>query len=196
MITRYNFFIAMLLLTFNNCIDEPVKEDVPELVTKVTLTFSPVGGGSNIMISATDPDGEGIQSIEADGAIVLAQNTAYTLSLALINELADPTSPEYNISSEVEEEGNEHLFFFAWTNDLFETPSGNGNIDARTDAVDYQDSDGVSPIGITTQWTTTLNATTGTFRILLKHQPGVKSTTSTSADGETDLDLTFNLQIQ
>lgn len=178
------------------CGDDPKKENVPELITKVTLTFTPVGGGTPVVVSATDPDGEGVQDIEADDAIVLQLNKTYNLSLSLINELADPTSPEYDITNEVEEEGDEHQFFFAWTNNLFAAPSGNGNIDNRYDQLDYQDTDGANPIGITTQWATTANGAMGTFRILLKHQPGVKSTTSISTDGETDLDITFDLQVQ
>lgn len=194
--------IAFLFITistavfFSGCGEDPKKENVPELITKATLTFTPIGGGTAIVVSATDPDGEGVQDIEADGAIVLNDATAYTLSITLINELAEPTDEEYDITAEVEEEGDEHMFFFAWTNSLFSAPSGNGNIDNRNDEIDYQDSDGTNPIGLSTEWQTISATGTGTFRVLLKHQPGVKSTTSTSSDGETDLDLTFDLQIQ
>jgi hypothetical protein len=48
------------------------------------------------------------------------------------------------------------------------------------------------PIGLTTSWTSAASSTTGKFfRVLLKHQPGIKSNSSTSIDGETDLDITF-----
>jgi hypothetical protein len=189
--------IAISGLTFlSGCGDDPVKEDVPELITKVTLTFTPIGGGAAVVVSATDPDGEGVQDIEPDGTIVLSDATSYALSITLINELAEPTDPEYDITSEVEEEGDEHMFFFAWTNNLFSAPSGNGNIDNRNDEIDYQDTDGANPIGLLTNWQTGANTGTGTFRIVLKHQPDLKSATSGSADGETDIDLTFDLQIQ
>jgi hypothetical protein len=197
---RYKTFglvwIVLTLLGLISCIDEPVQEDVPELLTKATLTFTPTGGGTSIVVSATDPDGEGVQDIEPDGVIILDKNKTYILSLTLINELADQTSPSYDITAEVEEEGDEHMFFFAWTNNLFSAPSGDGNIDNRNDELDYQDTDGSNPIGLLTNWQTGSNVGTGTFRIILKHQPGLKSTTSGSADGETDMDLTFNLQIQ
>jgi hypothetical protein len=186
----------LLLMMMGACLDEPVREDAPELITKVTLTFTPNGGGETVVVSASDPDGDGIQSIAADGAIVLQQNQTYILNLSLFNELADPTSPQYNITAEVEEEGDEHLFFFAWTNNLFSAPSGDGNIDDRRHALDYQDTDGANPIGLITQWHTISSASNGKFTILLKHQPGSKSATSTSADGETDLDLTFDLEVQ
>jgi hypothetical protein len=186
----------LLLLMMGACLDEPVREDAPELITKVTLTFTPTGGGEAVVVSASDPDGDGIQSIAADGAIVLQQNQTYILNLSLFNELADPTSPQYNITAEVEEEGDEHLFFFAWTNNLFSAPSGDGNIDDRTHELDYQDTDGENPIGLITQWHTLSSVGNGKFTILLKHQPDSKSATSTSADGETDLDLTFDLEVQ
>jgi hypothetical protein len=190
-------FIAISGLIFlSGCGDDPKKEDVPELITKVTLTFTPIGGGAAVVVSATDPDGEGVQDIEPDGAIVLNDATPYSMSITLINELAEPTDDEYNITAEVEEEGDEHMFFFAWTNNLFSAPSGNGNIDNRSDEIDYQDTDGANPIGLITNWQTGANIGTGTFRILLKHQPGVKSAASGSTDGETDVDLTFDLQIQ
>ena len=99
----------------------------------------------------------------------------------------------------VEEEADEHQFFFEWTDGVFSNPTGNGNIDNKSDPVNYGssvDSNGL-PLGLTTSWTTSTTATTGTksFRILLKHQPEIKSATSTSADGESDLDLSFTISI-
>jgi hypothetical protein len=185
------------LIVMQACVEEPIKEDVPELVTNLTLTFTPIGGGSVVVVSATDPDGEGVQDIAPERAIMLASGKSYTLSISLINELADPTSPEYDITNEVREEGDEHLFFFAWSNNLFSAPSGNGNFDSRADAIDYDDLDNAgNPIGLKTIWITSLNSGTGTFSVMLKHQPGIKSTTSTSTDGETDLDITFDLSIE
>ncbi len=40
--------------------DDPMKEDTPELITKATLTFTPTGGGTTVVVSATDPDGDGV----------------------------------------------------------------------------------------------------------------------------------------
>lgn len=175
--------------------DDPMKEDVPELITKATLTFTPVGGGTPITVSATDPDGEGVQDIQVDGAINLAANTTYALTLGLINELAETSSPEYNIADEVEEEGDEHMFFYSWTGDVFSDPAGNGNIDNRADAVNYEDEDDNGfPLGLTTTWTTAANGS-GTFRVVLKHQPDLKSATSDVNTGETDLDIEFEVNV-
>ena len=193
--------ILMGMLILVGCGSDPEKEDTPELITKATLTFTPQGGGSVIEVTATDPDGEGVQDLRADGAINLQKGKTYILAIKLINGLAAATSPEYDITEEVREEGDEHMFFFAWTNNLFSNPTGNGNIDNRADAVNYSggsdatDANGL-PLGLTTTWTTGASSADGTFRILLKHQPGTKSAASDSNVGETDLDITFLLNVQ
>lgn len=181
------FIPAFAFLVFGCKDNDPQKEDVPELITKVTLTFVPTSG-SPVIVTATDPDGDGIQNIKQDGAIKLQQNTNYTLSIQLINGLADPSSDEYNVTNEVESEGVEHQFYFSWTNDAFANTS-----------VDYslsKDANGL-PLGLTTLWKSadkTVDA--ATFHVTLKHQPGLKSSTSTINDGETDLDITFDLTVQ
>jgi hypothetical protein len=93
------------------------------------------------------------------------------------------------------------MFFFGWTANLFADPTGDGNIDNRTDAVNYSGASNALdennlPLGLTTTWTTTGSSGGGTFRVLLKHQPELKSANSTSTVGETDLDLTFNIGVQ
>jgi hypothetical protein len=191
------FAIAILSVSIlSGCKDDaPEKQDTPELITKATLTFTPVAG-EPVVVTATDPDGEGVQDIKMDKAIDLQAGKPYSLSIALINELAKPSDPEYNITSEVEEESDEHMFFFGWTNDVFSDPTGNGNIDNRDDDVNYKDQDVNSlPLGLETHWTTA-TASAGTFRVLLKHQPALKTGTSGSSNGETDLDITFEINIQ
>lgn len=201
-IQHFTFFLPTLFVLSSAIIfwrcdnDDPVKEDVPELITKASLTFTPTAGGNPIVVTATDPDGDGVQDIQIDGPITLAANTSYTMSIELINGLAQPSDPAYNVSDEVEEEGDEHMFFFSWSNNAFTTPAGNGNIDNRGDAVNYLDEDvNGLPLGLETSWTTAA-ASSGQFRVVLKHQPELKSETSESSTGETDLDITFTLTVQ
>ncbi len=176
--------------------DDPKKEDTPELITEATLTFTPTGGGTTVTDTATDPDGEGVQDLTVDGPINLVTNKAYTLTIELINGLADPSEEEYDITAEVEEEGDEHMFFFGWTNNVFSNPTGNGNIDTRADAVNYNDEDENGlPLGLSTSWTTAAATASGTFRVILKHQPDLKSATSSSNTGESDIDLTFTINV-
>ena len=188
-------FVFIISILFFGCAEEPVKESVPELITKMVLTFTPTSG-SPILVSATDPDGEGVQNMAAEGAIILQQNKSYTLSITLFNELADPTSPEHDLTNEVSDEADEHIFFFAWTNNRFSVPVGDGNLDNRTDAVQYLDKDSAGfPVGLATHWETS-GMGKGIFRIQLKHQPEIKSAFSSAADGETDLDLIFDLEVR
>lgn len=166
--------LTVLLLSFGCEVEDPVREDVPELITKVTLTFSPPDGDP-VVVTATDPDGEGVQDVQVDGAIKLEATKRYSLSLTLANGLVKPSDPEYDVTEEVAAEGDEHIFFFSWTNDIFSDPSGNGNIDNRADGVNYQDEDiNGLPLGLETIWTAGA-ASSGEFRVVLKHQPDRKS---------------------
>lgn len=186
-----------LVSMFSACSDDdPKKENTPELITEVTLTFTPVGGGSVVEAIATDKDGEGVQELTVDGPIDLEAGATYTLTIELINGLVDPTEDEYDITAEVREEGHEHMFFFGWTNNVFSDPAGNGNIDTRADDVNYTDEDDNElPIGLRTRWTAAESSASGTFRVMLKHQPKKKTATSTSATGESDIDLTFTVNV-
>jgi len=195
---RFVFLVLMsgsLVFLAGCTTDDPKPENIPEAITKATFTFTPATG-SPVVVTATDSDGDGPLTRVLSGPIALAKNTTYTLTITMINELAATTAPEYNVTDEVEEEAAEHLFFFAWTNNTFSNPAGNGNIDTRADLVNYNDKDVNNlPLGLSTAWTT-INATgTGKFRVLLKHQPELKSANSTSSDGESDLDVEFDLTI-
>ena len=196
------FLVPVLAaLVFTGCDDDPAKENVPELITQITLTFTPTGGGSAVTVTATDPDGDGPQDLEVDGPINLAKNTTYTLSLELVNGLLDPGDDGYDITEEIEEEGDEHQFFFRFSDGVFASPTGTGNIKDNPSTVvgtiNYADEDANGrPIGLTTSWTTAdVTVSDKSFRLMLKHQPGTKSATSTSLDGETDVDITFVLNV-
>ena len=130
--------------------------------------------------------------------IVLDANTTYTLKIQLLNELLQLADEGYNITAEVEEEGAEHQFFFGWTSGLFTSPTGDGNIGAgqNNDPLNYEDEDdNMLPIGLETTWTTGAPAS-GTFLVILKHQPDIKSGTSDATDGESDTDHTFIISIK
>ncbi|MCK6616807.1 MAG: hypothetical protein L6Q51_04110 [Cyclobacteriaceae bacterium] len=188
-------------LLLSGCDDDPAREDVPELITQVKLTFTPVAGGSVVVVTATDPDGNGPQDLVADGPIELMQSTTYDLSIELFNGLLDPTDDGYNLTAEIEEEAGEHQFFFRFSADVFSTPTGTGNIKDNPSTpvsdINYLDEDINSrPLGLVTRWTTdNVEVSDKSFRIVLKHQPGIKSDTSTSLDGETDVDITFVLLV-
>jgi hypothetical protein len=197
--------VSGLLLFISSCSkDDPKPEDIAEIITKTTLTFTPTGGGTPVIVSATDPDGDGPKPRELSGPINLTKSATYQLSITLINELAKTTDPEYDVTKEIEEDGVSHQFFFGWSKNVFSNPSGDGNIDNRTDLVLYQggqdftskDENGRN-LGLVTTWTSALSSIDGgTFTLILKHQPdNLKTDTSDSTTGETDIELTFTINI-
>ena len=179
----------MLLFTMSCDEDVPPIEDEEEIITDVILTFT--SNGNSITASAQDPDGEGPMSIAVSGPVLLSANTTYQLSIKMENSVAGES-----ITEEVEEEADEHMLFFGFTNGLFSNPMGDGNIDQREDAVNYLDEDASGlPLGLLTSWTTG-EVGEGTFRIVLKHQPDLKTAESTVNVGSSDIDLTWNVVIE
>lgn len=195
---RINFllgigFLGMISLAGCGDSDVPEAENEEEIITDVVLTFTPSDGGAAITAAAKDPDGEGPDELEIIKDIELAANTTYVLTLALENSVEGES-----ITEEIAEEDEEHAFFFGWTADLFTDPTGDGNIGAGNgnDPLNYNDQDDAGlPVGLSTTWTTG-DAASGTFRVILKHQPDIKSATSSSADGESDVDITWDITIE
>ena len=192
---NYLLYAVLTLFIFTACEEDeaaPEEENEVEVFTDVKLVFTPTGGGAAVEAAAQDPDGAGVQELQVLGAINLAANTSYTLTMVIENCLESPCEL---MNEEIEEEDDEHQFFFAFTNDAFTSPAGNGNIDSASDPINYNDSDGNgNSLGLNTSWTTG-SASTGTFTVQLQHQPDVKTATSGSTDGDTDFSLTFNLNI-
>lgn len=197
-------FLITLFFAFG-CNDDdlmpPGDVNPEEIITDVNLIFTPVSVGEIVTATAKDIDGEGPLDLEVTKDIVLNANTTYTLSMVILNA-EDPADIE-DITKEIDEEKDEHMFFFAWTESIFSDPAGNGNADNRSDAVNYNDKDENGlPVGLSSSWTTGETTTsTNTFRVVLKHQPPVNSTaakTATSAisDGDTDIDITWEITIQ
>lgn len=192
---RSIWFVPLLaagMLLQVGCKDEdlPPLENPEESIDKIILIFSPTEGAP-IQVNAVDPDGEGSQNMVASSDIVLKANTDYELFITFENTVTGE-----KISDEVSDESDEHMLFFEFTNDLFESPSGNGNMDNRADQVNYLDKDANNlPLGLITGWVTG-DAKSGTFRFVLKHQPDIKSATSGSTDGASDIDFTWNLVIE
>ncbi len=194
-------FSVSLVFTACNDDDVPPEENEEETITNVTLTFRSTGG-TPVIATWVDADGEGAGDPVLT-PVTLAANTTYTLTIDLINAI-DPNDPE-SITEEVEEEAKAHMFFFGWTDGLFSDPTGDGNLGAgnRADPVNYEDDDDDPsdpddagfPLGLETTWTTG-DATTGEFRVVLKHQPDIKSATSDSTDGESDVDVTWEVTVQ
>lgn len=190
----YSLFLLLTVFMLGCDEDVPPIENEEEIITDVTLRFTPVAGGTDILAAATDPDGEGPNGIEITQDATLEANTEYSLTIVLSNSING-----VDISAEVEAEGEEHKFVFEFVDGLFSNPTGDGNIDLASDPINYLDIDSNGlPIGLSTTWTTGdgISVSSGTFRVVLKHQPGMKTENSGYLEGETDIDLTWPITIQ
>ncbi|MEM8847819.1 MAG: GTP cyclohydrolase [Bacteroidota bacterium] len=195
-------FASLTMVACSDDDDAPEEEDELEVITNVTLVFTNDANPMDVITAtAVDPDGEGITPLQVQGGITLAADTQYTLTFEILNAL-DPDDVE-DIGEEILDEDDEHQFFFSFTDGAFDSPMGSGNISPATGAINYNDQDdNGNPVGLSTTWTTPASGTTmGTFVARLQHQPPVndnpvKTSTSTSEDGDPDFNLSFDLTIQ
>lgn len=193
----YLFLLLGLVFMVSCDDDDPMEmemESEEEEISQVTLTFTPDNGEDPVIATWLDADGEGSGAPTIDD-VALEEGVTYTLEVELTNTLG---STDEDITAEIREEDDEHMLFFEFTSDIFSAPSGDGNVDSRDDPLLYndQDSNG-NPVGLSTNWNTGgATTSTGIFRIILKHQPGLKTATSDATVGGTDVDITFPINIQ
>ena len=171
----YLFITLIACSNDDNVNPLPVNED--EVITTVTATLTPQGGGTNITLTSRDLDGDGPNAPVITTSGDLATATTYNGTITLSNETE---SPAEDITAEVSAEGADHQFFFT---------SSIGTL-VYTDT----DSNG-DPIGLAFALTTT-TATTGNLTITLRHELNKSATDVsngdiTNAGGETDVQVTF-----
>jgi len=178
-------------ITLPLIIEEGNEEE--EVINEIILTFVPLSGGDTIQGRFFDADGEGVGAPTVED-INLSVSTEYNMFITLTNTLG--AEPE-DVTEEIEEEDDEHMFFFEFTNNAFGSPEGDGNVDERGDAVNYNDMDENGlPVGLSTNWVTRdMSIVGGSFRIVLKHQPDQKTATSDVSVGGTDVDITIPLKV-
>ncbi len=171
------------LLTFTSCSDdepapEPINEE--EIITTFTATLVPQGGGTTITLQSRDLDGDGPNPPEVTVSGDLQENAIYNGTIVLLNETETPAE---DITAEVEEEDEEHQFFYTVGSSL------NAN-------VEYANFDGNgNPLGTSFTLTTT-TASSGTLAFTLRHEPLKPNSGLADAGGETDLAVTFSVTIQ
>lgn len=176
--------LAIAILLFAACEpDDPIIPNEEEVITTLTYTLTPDGGGDAIILRFQDLDGDGGDAPIIEGGI-LATNQSYVGTLDLLNEQETPAS---SISDEILEEDEDHQFFFQT------------DITGLNVTYSDQDADG-NPIGLRSQLTTT-EAGKGTLTLILRHEPyksasGVSNGDITSAGGETDIEVSFDIDVQ
>ncbi len=180
---NYLLLVFTLFVGLTSCDkDDPEIPHEEELITTLIYTLTPDNGGSDVVLSFKDLDGGGKDPVIATEA--LQANMTYTGVIKLLNELE---SPAHDISEEVEEEADEHQFFFSTTVE--------GLIITYTD-----EDDNGKPLGLENQLVTG-DAGSGQLTIILRHEPaknaaGVSEGDITNAGGESDIEVTFDIDVQ
>lgn len=181
---KLNFFYLLLLLVpfvVTSCADDddPEIENEEELITDITLTFTPEGGGSDVTLTFADADGEGGNAPVITGG-TLAANTNYDV-------VASFSNPEELIDTELLEEDDEHQVFYVVSSGL----------DA-TFTYDDMDGDG-NPLGLKTKAVTGA-AGSGTVTLVLRHEPtkgpSITIDNLAAAGGSTDAEVVYPVTIQ
>lgn len=175
--------IAITSLFFTSCSsddDAPIPVNEEEVITTLTVTLTPTGGGTAITLQSRDLDGDGPDAPVITVSGNLAASTTYNGTVVLLNETETPAE---NITTEVEEEDEEHQFFYTSGGSLNVTTAnfnmdGNGNVLGTTFDV------------------TTGAASTGSYTVTLRHEPTKPNTGLADAGGETDISATFQVTVQ
>ncbi|MDX5347885.1 MAG: hypothetical protein LPJ89_11185 [Hymenobacteraceae bacterium] len=179
------YIVAALVAVFlTSCGDEddtPPPANEEELITSVTLRLVNTADANDVVTASfRDPDGDGGNAPIQFDSLIMKPNTTYAMTVALLDESKNPV---VDISEEVKEEGDEHELFFV--------PSSGLNVTiTKTD----RDANNL-PIGLTGTVATGA-ASSGTLRVVLKHQPNLKSATSDITVGDTDVEVDFKTAIR
>ena len=156
---------------------QPVNEE--EVITTMTVTLRPEGGGTDVILEFRDLDGDGSNEPEITNGN-LATGVTYSGSIVLLNEAVEP---EENITEEVEAENLEHQFFYT---------IGSG-LDVSTSDENLDDEGNI----LGTEFTLTAGAvSSGTLTFTLRHEPTKPNDGLESAGGETDISVTFDVSVE
>ena len=166
-------------LVFASCSDDdntPDEVNEEEVITTLTVTLD--SGSDIVVLQYQDLDGEGSDSAEITVSGTLSANTVYDGSIVLLNEIEGE-----NITEEVEEEADEHQFFYTVGSGLNVT-------------TDYNDADSMgNPVGLSFILSTS-DASSGALTFTLRHEPNKPNDGLETAGGETDIEVTFDVTVQ
>lgn len=156
--------------------DNPAPVNPSELITTVHLILSD-SSGTNVIDTVTfsDPDGPGGTDPVID-SMIIQSGTVYQLRLLLLDESKNPV---LNISDEIDDESDTHLFVF--TSSLAQTTILDSDVNGN-------------PVGLL-NLLSAFGPGTGTYRVQLRHfdSPALKS--ANSQDYETDIEIDFGIRV-
>jgi hypothetical protein len=175
--------LASMALTYGCKKDDSTPQNPPdgndsELITTVKLSFVDSAGLEPVrQFVFSDLDGDGGNPPGNFDTIRISAQKTYNVTVLLLDESKTPTD---TISNEVLAEADDHMFFFFHAGSII------------TSSYDDFDGNGLG-IGLQSKWFTG-NISSGTSRIVLKHQPGIKDGSFTP--GETDVDIQFQSRVE
>ncbi|WP_077407135.1 type 1 periplasmic binding fold superfamily protein [Cellulophaga omnivescoria] len=173
-------FSSIALISCSDDDDAPEEQNEEEVITTVIVKLTPQGGGTAVTLTSKDDDGADGPNAPVISVESLAANTTYNGTITLLNETE---SPAEDITLEVEEEDDEHQFFYTVSGSI-----------SGTDYTDM-DEDG-NPVGITFTLSTG-DAGNATLGVTLRHEPKKPNDGSLAdAGGSTDVDQTFSLEVE
>lgn len=178
-----------LIIVLSSCKkdEDPVFTPPPsnehEVITSAELIFTDTENNEVYSWLYSDPDGDGGNPavITAD---TLPANRSFSMTITLLNETETPAE---DITPEIQDEAEDHQFFFINSNEVDIT-------------FEYADSDSDNfPVGLENT-VTTGQSSTGNVTVILRHFPdksaeNVPDGDITNAGGGTDLEITFTAVI-
>jgi hypothetical protein len=188
-ILHRSIYALLILLLFLSCkrdrsdVTKPPRGDEQELITTVKVILTNTTNSGDVReVMFRDVDGPG-GNVPVVGSLSLPKGEIYTGEIILLDETKTPVD---RISNDVYDERNEHQFFYI--------VSG-ADLIINYQSVDVDDN-GV-PLGLRPVFNVGNTASSGTFTVILKHQPGVKPTSGNGdiTKGDTDVEVTFDVSV-
>lgn len=171
---------TLLFTACDNDDSNPAPVNEEEVITTLTATLTPDGGGTSVVLQSRDLDGDGPNDPVIAVSGNLQAGVVYNGSIVLLNETETPAE---NVTEEVEEEDLDHQFFYTIA----------GGLDVTTEYANF-DSEG-NPLG--TAFTLTAGAASaGNLTFTLRHEPTKPNTGLGDAGGETDIAVTFDVTVE
>jgi hypothetical protein len=187
--TNLTLFSVLLLSLGLTACDKPGDDDdagEQEFITKVTIRLEEQGTQNVVNIIWNDPDGDGRGDFV--GTANIKSNRTYKGTVQLLNELAsDPK--DRDITKEIEEEADEHQFFYTFSNNL---------APFATITITDRDKRGL-PLGLKFDLVTSAlpggtASLTGSLNVVLSHYTTITKT-GTNPGNEEDINISAPISI-
>ncbi|MGB3543325.1 hypothetical protein [Rubrivirga sp.] len=158
-----------------------------ELISQVTLSLTPDDGGETATIQVNF-DADGTNRTFSPSTLVLRPGVTYAGSI----ELRDTFNDE-DITEEIEEEAEEHLFAYALS------PASIGTVritDTESDYSSEDDNSGDFAVGLDFEVDVAAGASgSGTMNAILYHFDDAPKTSSTATSDEIDVEVPFPVTV-